>query len=642
MYLKKYLHLFFTISLCFAAAGLHAQQPVLADNNTDEHIFHSGEIEYLEDPQGKLTIDQAESQALSTRYQVAKNYYPKNYNLRSVYWYRVKLNIENDNNGIFEFFDQTIEDITAYLPDGRGSFTVKRSGAAYDFKNRLYQHKNFEFPLNSQLKGEHTYYFRVRSSKNANIIIVYRTIERFIKYALTEYLTFGLFYGMIVIFSFHNLLMFIAIRRRRYLFYVLYILSVALYEMSVDGIAFQYVWPNYPAYNEFAFGFPLFTMSIFALVFTRELLHVKDKAPKLDLVIKVMLGVRAGFFVLCLFNTSLFNYKILELIPLTVAFFTGIYIWKNGFRPARFFVLGYSFLFTGFIVKILSVYGYARFLPGVFGHYSLAYGFVLEMVFLSFAIGDQVRILKKQKDEAQQRIMEQMTVNAKLKDALNEELEIQVAKRTKEVVLKSTELAIKSQEVFEKSALIEVQNQELQHKNNLLEKQAEEISRMNVLLEKDNISLKSNIETANTARTMLTELSFEEFSVKYPDQESCLKFLAELKWQKGYTCTKCGNDHYAIDDLNHSRRCSKCRYKESPMFNTIFENNKIPLNKAFYMVYLIYFSKGLISSLKLSEKLQIRQSTCWAYANRVKRVMNERKKELKTTSKSGWSSLILK
>jgi len=639
---KKYLQIFFTILLCFVAVGARGQQSVLADNNTDEHIFHSDEVEYLEDPQGKLTIAQADNPAFSTQYQVAKNYYPKNYNLKSVYWYRVKLDIENDNNGIFEFFDQTIENITAYLPDGHGNFTVIRSGAGYKFTERLYQHKNFEFPINSRLKGQRTYYFRVQSSKGANIIIVYRTIERFIQYALTEYLTFGLFYGMIIIFSFHNLLMFIAIRRRRYLFYVLYILSVGLYEMSVDGIAFQYIWPNYPAYNEFAFGFPLFAMSIFALVFTRELLHVKAKAPRLDLVIKVMLGLRTGFFIFCLFNTALFNYKILELIPLTVAFFTGIYIWKNGFRPARFFVLGYSFLFTGFIVKILSVYGYTRFLPGVFGHYSLVFGFVLEMVFLSFAIGDQVRILKKKKDEAQRKIMEQMTVNAKLKDALNEELEIQVTKRTKEVVLKSTALALKSQEVFEKSALIEAQNQELQHKNELLEKQAEEISRMNVLLEKDNISLKSNIETVNTARTMLTELSFEEFSVKYPDQESCLKFLAELKWQKGYQCTKCGNDHYAVDDVNHSRRCSKCRYKESPMFNTIFENNKIPLNKAFYMVYLIYFSKGVISSPKLSEKLQIRQSTCWAYSDRVKRVMNERKKELKTNNKSGWSSLILK
>jgi hypothetical protein len=635
MSLKKYIRAFFTMMLCLAAMVLHAQQPVVVDYNTNEHIFHTNEVEYIEDPQGTLTIQQVSSPAFSNKYKVPKNYYGVNYNLKSVYWYRIKLTVENSENGMFEFFDQTIDDITAYLPIGEGGFLSIKAGAKYDFTKRLYQHKNFEFPIKTQLSGQHIYYFRVKSSQNANVIIVYRTIERFIQYALTEYLTFGFFYGMIMIFSFHNLLMFIAIRRRQYLVYVLYILSVGLYEMSVDGIAFQYIWPNYPAYNEFAFGIPLFAISTFALIFTRELLHVKAKAPKLDLLIKAMLALRAVFFIVCLFNTQLFNYKIIEIIPLTVAFFTGIYIWKRGFRPARFFVLGYAFLFAGFIVKIMCVYGYAEFLPGVVGHYSLGFSFILEMVFLSFAIGDQVRILKKKKEKAQHKIMEQMALNVKLKDSVNRELEIQVAKRTKEVV-------IKSNEVFEKSAIIETQNDELQHKNLLLEKQSEEISRMNVLLEKDNISLKSNIETVNTARTMLTELSFEEFSIKYPDQESCYKFLSELKWQKGYTCTKCGNDHYSVDDVKYSRRCTKCRYVESALYNTIFENNKIPLNKAFYLVYLMYFNKGTISSPKLSEKLEIRQSTCWAYSNRVKKVMDERKKELKSTSKSGWSSLILK
>jgi hypothetical protein len=291
-------------------------------------------------------------------------------------------------------------------------------------------------------------------------------------------------------------------------------------------------------------------------------------------------------------------------------------------------------LLIGFIVKILCVSGYTRLVPGALAHYSLGFSFILEMLFLSFAISDQVRILKKKKEKAQQKIIEQMELNVRLKDSINKELEVQVAKRTKEVVLKSNE-------VFEKSAIIEAQNLELQDKNVLLEKQSEEISRMNVLLEKDNINLKTNIETVNTARVMLTELSFDEFSSKYPDQESCYKFLAELKWKIGYKCIKCNNDNYAVDDVKQSRRCTKCRYEESAMHNTIFENNKIPLNKAFYLVYLMYFNKGNISSHKLSEKLEIRQSTCWAYANRIKKVMDERKKGLKTAGKSGWSSLII-
>lgn len=634
MCFKKYLTAFFTTLCCIIPWASRAQQPVQISSDVNEHIFHSAELQYIEDPQGKLTIAQASSAQLSGKYRSPNNYYGINYNVGSVYWYRINVDLQYNDRGIFEFFDQTIDDITAYLPNAQGGFTAVRSGAEHQFDKRPYQHKNFEFPIKTQLQGPHYYYFRIRSNQKANVIIVYRTIERFIQYALTEYLTFGLFYGMIIIFSLHNLLMFIAVRRRQYLFYVLYIISVGLYEMSVDGIAFQYIWPGYPHYNDFAFGIPLYALSIFALVFTRELLHIKAKAPRLDMIFKAIFVLRTLFFLACLFDHDLFNYKIIEIVPLTAAFFAGIYVWRNGFRPARFFVLGYAFLLTGFVIKVLSVYGYTRFLPGAIAHYSLGFSFILEMVFLSFAIGDQVRILKKKKEKAQQKIMEQMELNVKLKDSINKELEIQVEKRTKEVV-------IKSKEVFEKSAIIEAQNQELQEKNMLLQKQAEEISRMNVLLEKDNISLKTNIETVTTARVMVAELSFEEFSLKYPDQESCYIFLADLKWQGGYRCVKCGNEHYSVGGLRYSRRCSKCGYDESPMYNTIFENNKIPLNKAFYLLYLMYFSKGTISSSKLSEKLDIRQSTCWAYATRIKKIMADRKKEMKAAGSSGWSALIL-
>ncbi|EHQ24426.1 7TM diverse intracellular signaling domain-containing protein [Mucilaginibacter paludis] len=635
MYLKNCIRTFFTVLFFAIGFSLHAQNAVQIKQNTDEHIFHSGEVEFIEDPGGNLTIEQVSSPGYSKKYLVPKDYYGINYHVKSVYWYRIKVNLQNPEKGIFEFFDQTIDDIVAYLPDGKGKFLMQKEGAKFDFSKRLYQHKNFEFPANVALQGEHLYYFRVKSSQNANIIIVYRTIARFIQYALTEYLTFGFFYGMILIFSFHNLLMFIAVRRRQYLFYVLYILSVGLYEMSVDGIAFQYLWPNYPSWNEYAFGVPLYALSVFGLIFTKELLHVKTKAPHFNVAIKVIIALRTAFFLLCLFyNQAFFYYKFIEFVPLSAAFFTGIYIWYRGFRPARFFVLGYAFLFNGFIIKVLFILGYTRFVPGALGHYSLGFSFILEMVFLSFAIGDQVRILKHKKEKAQQKIMQQMALNVALKDSINKELEIQVERRTKEVVLKSSE-------VFEKSAIIEAQNEELHSKNILLEKQSEEISRMNVLLEKDNVNLKTNIETVTNARVMSTELSFEEFSLKYPDQESCYKFLSDLKWRSGYKCIKCGNEIYCGGRIAYSRRCTKCSYEESVLFNTIFKNNRIPINKAFYLVYLMYTSKGTISSHKLSEKLDIRQSTCWSYSIRVKKVMFERKKEWKGAGKSGWSSLIL-
>jgi len=614
-----------------------AQKTVTINSNTAQHIFALKEIEFLKDTTNDLTFNEVHTVDKLNRFSLNNKYYPEN-SPGVTYWYKIKINITKElssSDAVFEFFDQTTNHITAYLPDGKGGYVQSTAGSDYHFKDRLFQHKNFEFKIVHLPPGTYTCYFKQRSRDGVNIIIVYRTVSYFVKYAITEYLTYGLFYGIILIFSFHNLLMFMAMKRREYLYYVLYILSVGLFEMCTDGIAFQYIWPKAPDWNHYAYGFALFAMSLFALEFTKELLHIRSRSPKLYRLINAVILLRTGYFFYCLiFNKTLFYYKFIEFIPLSVAFAAGIVIWYKGFKPARFFVLGYTFLFTGFVLKAFSVLGYASFVPGVITNYSNGISFVLEMLFLSFSIGDQVRLLRREKEQAHEETIHQMHINFELKDSLNKELEIKVEERTREVVEKS-------KEIFTQAQTIEVQNKELVTINTQLEHQAAEISRMNVLLEKDNTELKTNIEKVTDARALSKELSFEEFSLQYPDQEKCNKFLAEIKWEKAYSCIKCGHEAYKNGRAPYSRRCGKCNYEESVLYNTIFQNNRIPINKAFYIVYLIYTTKGAISSYQLSEKLRIRQSTCWQYAMRIKKVLEDHKVRSKKETRQGWSKLIL-
>lgn len=264
---------------------------------------------------------------------------------------------------------------------------------------------------------------------------------------------------------------------------------------------------------------------------------------------------------------------------------------------------------------------------GVVGYYSLSFCFVLEMVFLSLAIGDKVSILKHKKEKVQRQMIRQMAENAKLKDTLNLKLEAKVEERTKEV--------------FHKSLIIEAKNAELQDANEQLKQQAEEISRMNILLEQDNQELQFNVEKVTRDRVMSADVDFEEFSRIYPDKESCNLFLSELKWKDGYVCRKCKNTHYYNGHIPYSRRCSKCGYEESVTTFTVFHNTRIPINKAFYIIFPIYSTKGKISSHKLAEILNIRQSTCWTYGSKIKLLMEERRSVLKKANKNGWSELVL-
>ena len=614
------------------AAGFpaFAQKVVPVNDSIDQHIFIYDEVEVLRDTTSKLSFKQITSQPFIDQFKPSKVSTPQTKDLNAVYWFRIKIrhNSKADKRYLLEFFDQTIDDVTAYLPQKDGSYKVKRFGDSYKFEHREVHHKNFELYVQNDSDATQVYYFRFKSSQISDAIIVLRSVDWFISYALDEYFYFGIFYGMILVFSFYNLIMFIAIRQKQYLYYVLYNLSVGFFEMSTDGIAYQYLWSSASEWNQHAYAFALYSTSIFALLFTRELLHIKVRAPKLNQLILSIIAIRTALFIYSLvFDHSLLTYKFLEFIPLTVAFGAGIYVHVKGYQPARFFVLGYSFLFIGFTLKLLIMIGFSWLSIGVIGYYSLSFCFVLEMVFLSFAIGDKVRILKHNKEKVQGQMIRQMAENVKLKDHLNHQLETKVEERTKEV--------------FHKSLIIEAKNAELVAANDRLLQQAEEISRMNTLLEQDNQELQTNVEKVTRDRVMSADLDFEEFSKIYPDKESCNLFLSDLKWKDGYSCRKCKNTHYYMGHIPYSRRCSKCGYEESVTTYTIFQNTRIPINKAFYMIFLIYSTKGKISSHRLAEILNIRQSTCWTYGSKIKLIMEERKTILKKANKNGWSQLVL-
>lgn len=599
-----------------------AQELVKIDKAVKQHIFSYKEIDVFEDHTGTLGIDEVSSPTRNVAFASSRTFIPKTTNSKSTYWYRIKLQETSDTGAfLLEFYDQTIDDIKIYQQGKMGNFQRFEFGAQLDFKKRQVHHKNFTFNIPRKYSGVQTYYIAIHTEQPAAVMIVLKKTNWFIQYGLREYMLLGLLYGMILVFCLYNLVMFFAVRQKQYLYYVLYNLSIGLYEISSNGTGFQYLWPSYPGWNEIAYGVALYLAVTFSMLFAREFLHLKHKVPFLDKIILGYLVLRTAFFLLCLFvNNHWFVYKFIEVIPVLLALFSGIYILRKGYYPARFFVAGYSFILLGILIRIIKVLNVGKMPFGPLNFYSLSFCLIMEMLFVTFAIGDNIRLLKKKKEKAQRRIIKELESKQALKDKLNSELEEKVVLRTREVL--------------EKSEIIEAQNLEL------LE-QAEEIRKMNELLSIDNTILKKNISEVTEARVMSKILSYDEFIKIYPDNDTCYRFLSELKQKKGFECKKCGHTEFYIGHGPYSKRCAACDYEESVINGTIFQNSRIPLNKAFYMVYIIYATKGKISSYKLAETLDVRQATCWANLNKIRTIMLERKKEFKGAGEDGWNKLVL-
>jgi hypothetical protein len=113
---------------------------------------------------------------------------------------------------------------------------------------------------------------------------------------------------------------------------------------------------------------------------------------------------------------------------------------------------------------------------------------------------------------------------------------------------------------------------------------------------------------------------------RFPDTESCLKFLADLKWKEGFVCKKCGHTNFCKGKSSYSRRCTRCKKEESATAHTVFHRCKIPMTQAFEMAFLVC-NLPEVSSYQISKKMNIRQMTCYNFQKKVKLCMTDRTKE---------------
>lgn len=603
------------------STGVAAQDPVTIRDSTDERNFMPYELSYFIDPTNSVTAEQVMSEAYAHRFRQHTSYLNKDFQTNTSYWIRLPIRHTASTGKVWllEFYDQTIDRIDAYIPTGIGSYKYVSLGDQQPFHRRMFMHKNFELLLDIRQDTVANYYFRVRSHEFADIRIALRSVNRFVYYALNEYFLFGTFYGMIMIISLYNFLVFLAIREIKNIYYILYILSVAAYAMSYDGIGFQYLWPNHPEWNNYAVGITLFSVIVWGLVFTRRFLSTRANAPGLDKALKWMIYLRSGFFIVELFLLPhLLTFRNIEIIPLSLIFFTAITVWRQGYRPARFFVIAYGILFVGFFIRSLVYFNVLPFTTTL--HYSLHFSFVLEMLFLTFALGDRIRILKDMRDRAMKRIIHQHEVNMQLKDKVNRELEQKVQERTQELNTK---------------------NAELEQINAKLERQSHEINQINSILDLDNWKLKNSIKEVLNERLKEKTMDYAQFKTLYADRLACFRFLENLKWEKNFSCRKCQNEKYFDGAQKFSRRCTRCGYNESITAFTIFHGIKFPIEKAFYLAYLTVAGKHDLTLEAIAEKLELRINTIWGFKKKVSERIDWLTQRGKKPEVSRWEAVIL-
>jgi len=233
---------------------------------------------------------------------------------------------------------------------------------------------------------------------------------------------------------------------------VIHTVLVWFAQSSILGFTQEIFWPNVVWLNLRSGVIFSSLVSIVGIWFLRVFLSTDKFIPKLDkgfyfiYLVYAFILVNAFFFSITVsYQTLLVTQSIVVLYVLLAAFA----VQKQGYRPARYYLLAWSVFMLGIFLFVLSEMGIIP--TNDLTAYIMPLGSALEVVLLSFALADKINILKKEKEKEQAERLRVLKENEQLIREQNTMLEEKVRIRTDELEqalrnLQNTQSQLVSQE----------------------------------------------------------------------------------------------------------------------------------------------------------------------------------------------------
>jgi len=218
----------------------------------------------------------------------------------------------------------------------------------------------------------------------------------------TENYILGAYFGALGVMMLFNLFLYFSVRDHSYLFYVVYIAMFALAMLSVNGLAFQFLWPSAPAFSNGSLPLFLFGSASSVAFFSTSFLKTRQLAPRLHALLNSLAyacaaaalasPLLAGRVWLIIFNLSTF-----VIIPIILLM--GFLSLQSGYAPARYFLFAWVGFLAGILINALRTLGV---LPvNAFTSYAMLCGSAVEVVLLSLALGARIKTIRQERADAQ-------------------------------------------------------------------------------------------------------------------------------------------------------------------------------------------------------------------------------------------------
>ena len=108
----------------------------------------------------------------------------------------------------------------------------------------------------------------------------------------------------------------------------------------------------------------------------------------------------------------------------------------------------------------------------------------------------------------------------------------------------------------------------------------------------------------------------------YPDDETCLQHLFDVRFGQGHTCPKCERpSKWFRIQAERAYSCQWCGHHLHPTVGTPFEKTRTPLQSWFYAIHLFTTTRHGVSAKELQRQLGVTYKTAWRMAALIREHM---------------------
>ena len=348
-------------------------------------------------------------------------------------WIRFSLVSKKEKELLLEINAPLLSKLEVHQITGDSSKLLFNGGFLKPFRERPIYSENWLFNLHMEAGTVSTIYVMGQSIYPFQIPIVVSSENKFVEDNQFHDLFWGIYMGVMVFAFIYNFFVYLSVRERSYLYYLLYVISSVGFYLGLEGFGFQFLWPNFPGFNPI---FPILVsfsncaITLFTLRFLRinkdqKVLFYWGWTSNIIFILLAILNI-AGVYGLALGLSQLFS-----LLVCIFYITAGIVSLRRGVSTAKYFLIGWSaFLF----LVILFILALNNVVPSnFFTTHGIFIGHMTEVLLLSFALADRINVLKTENEKKQKEIIIQLEENHQLQTKVNRELEQKVEERTAEL-----------------------------------------------------------------------------------------------------------------------------------------------------------------------------------------------------------------